>query len=182
MAARKTPSNGAKPDKLMRDALLLELNTEAKRAGGKPTKRLRLVARKLIERAEQGDVPAIKEIFDRVDGRVPLPQYASNPEGEPVNALHDLFKLIDGTGRGLPDPAKVRLPDEYRPMIMVGPSNGTSTTATVTLPEAAAGQTVTIEAEAAPVNGEPPRQQMLVMPPRRKSLLPDLDKVPSRSN
>jgi hypothetical protein len=51
MAARKTPSRGGKPDKLMRDALLLELNTEAKRAGGKPTKRLRLVARKLVERA-----------------------------------------------------------------------------------------------------------------------------------
>jgi hypothetical protein len=40
-------------------------------ADGKVTKRLRAVARKLVERAEQGDVPAIKEIFDRVDGRRP---------------------------------------------------------------------------------------------------------------
>jgi hypothetical protein len=41
-----------KPDTLMRDALLLELNQEAKQAGGKVTKRLRLVARKLVDRAE----------------------------------------------------------------------------------------------------------------------------------
>jgi Family of unknown function (DUF5681) len=75
MAARKSPSKGGKPDKLMRDALLLELNQEAKLADGKVTKRRRVVARKLVERAEQGDVPAIKEIFDRVDGRVPQSIY-----------------------------------------------------------------------------------------------------------
>ena len=181
MAPRKTPSKGGKPDKLMRDALLIELNTEAKRAGGKPTKRLRLVVRKLVDRAETGDVAAIKEIFDRVDGRVPLPQYASNSEGEPVNPLLELFKIIDGTGRGLPDPAKVRQPDEYRPMITVKPSNGTGATAAVTLPEAAARQTVTLDAKAEPVTVEPPTSQRLAMP-RRKSLLPDLDKVPSPSN
>lgn len=159
MASRKTPSGGGKPDKLMRDALLLELNQEVKQAGGKITKRLRVVARKLVDRAEQGDVPAIKEIFDRVDGRVPLPQHVSNPEGGPVNVLAQLLRTIDGTSRGLPDPAKVPLPPEER-----------------------ACQTTVIEAKPEPVTVEQPKSERLVMPPRRTSLLPDLDKVPSRSN
>jgi len=114
MAARKTPSKGGKPDKLMRHALLLELNREEKQAGGKVTKRLRLVARKLVDRAEQGDVPAIKEIFDRVDGRVPQPQHVSNPEGGPVDVLHQILKEIDGTTRGLPPHA---LPEAAGPII-----------------------------------------------------------------
>jgi hypothetical protein len=106
VAPRKSPSKGGKPDKLMRDALLLELNQEAKLAGGKVTKRLRLVARKLVERAEQGDVPAIKEIFDRVDGRVPQAQHLSGPEDAPINIIQRLLKEIDGQSRGLPDHLK----------------------------------------------------------------------------
>jgi hypothetical protein len=106
MAARKTASKGGKPDKVMRDALLLELNQEAKQAGGKVTKRLRLVARKLVDRAEQGDVPAIKEIFDRVDGRVPQAQHLSGPEDAPINVFHRLLQEIDGQSRGLPDHLK----------------------------------------------------------------------------
>jgi len=69
MAARNTPSKGGKPDKLMRDALILELNQEAEDANGQMTKRLRKIARKLIDVAEAGDVSAIKEINDRVDGK-----------------------------------------------------------------------------------------------------------------
>jgi Family of unknown function (DUF5681) len=106
MAARKSPSKGGKPDKLMRDALLLELNQEAKLADGKVTKRRRVVARKLVERAEQGDVPAIKEIFDRVDGRVPQAQHLSGPEDAPINVFHRLLQEIDGQSRGLPDHLK----------------------------------------------------------------------------
>lgn len=72
MAARKTPSKGGKPDKIMRAALILELQQEAADADGKITKKLRLVARKLVDRAYfDGDVAAIREINDRVDGKVP---------------------------------------------------------------------------------------------------------------
>jgi hypothetical protein len=102
MAARKTPSKGGKPDKLMRHALLLELHQQAKQADGKVTKRLRLVARKLVDRAEEGDTTAIREIFDRVDGRVPQAQHVSGPEGGPVDVIHQLLKEIDGKTRGLP--------------------------------------------------------------------------------
>jgi hypothetical protein len=51
-------------DKPFRDALRLEIS----RANAD---KLRRVARALIERACEGDVSAIKEIGDRLDGRVP---------------------------------------------------------------------------------------------------------------
>jgi len=71
LAANITPSKGHKPDKLMRDALLVVLHRAAVDADGKPTKRLNNVAAAIVKRAEDGDVAAIKEIFDRVDGRTP---------------------------------------------------------------------------------------------------------------
>jgi hypothetical protein len=64
---------GRKPDKLARDALILALMREAEDGEGIPTKRLNLIAFKLVERAEAGDLSAIKEIFDRVDGRATQP-------------------------------------------------------------------------------------------------------------
>ena len=69
MAARKTPSKGGKPDKLMRDALMIALNREAVDADGQKTKKLNIIAAKLVELAIEGDIQAIKEISDRVDGK-----------------------------------------------------------------------------------------------------------------
>lgn len=75
MAVRGNPSAGGKPDKMMRDALMLSLKREAERKdeNGMPvkTKRLYMVADALVDCAIAGDVQAIKEINDRVDGRVP---------------------------------------------------------------------------------------------------------------
>ena len=51
-------------DKPFRDALRLEINR-------KDADKLRRVARALIEKAMDGDVSAIKEVADRLDGRVP---------------------------------------------------------------------------------------------------------------
>ena len=67
--ARRTPSRGAKPEKLMRDALMVALKREAEGADGKPTKRLALLADRIIEKGLAGDVQAWKEIRDTVDGR-----------------------------------------------------------------------------------------------------------------
>ena len=69
MAARKTPSKGRKPDKLMRDALMISLKREAEGPDGTPTRRMQLIADKLVDLAIDGDVQAIKEISDRVDGK-----------------------------------------------------------------------------------------------------------------
>ena len=83
MAARLNPSKGGKPDKLMRDALIVALHREAEDADGKPTRKLALVAAKLVEKAIDGDVPAIKEIFDRTDGKV-VQMVAGDPDGAEI--------------------------------------------------------------------------------------------------
>lgn len=83
MAARKTPSKGGKPDKLMRDALLLELNQEVKIDGGK-VRKYRLVARSLITAGIGGDIQAIKEINDRVDGKTPSSIELAGKDGGPI--------------------------------------------------------------------------------------------------
>ena len=65
MAARKTPSGGSKPDKLLRDALLIELNRAAKNGKGK---KFNFIAAKLLEAAEDGKLDAIKELWNRIEG------------------------------------------------------------------------------------------------------------------
>jgi ribosomal protein L17 len=59
-----------KPDKLMRDALALELHQEVKLTTGEKVKKLRLVARALVDNAIDGDTTAARECFDRMDGKV----------------------------------------------------------------------------------------------------------------
>ena len=72
MAKRGNPRPaGSKPDKVITDALRIELHAEATDANGKMTKKLRLLARRLIDRGIEGDVPAIREVIDRIEGRVP---------------------------------------------------------------------------------------------------------------
>src|SRR5713226_675782 len=59
--------------RLMRSAILLELQCPPG-AGDSPPDKLRLVARKLVDKAADGDLQAIKEVLDRIDGRtVPGP-------------------------------------------------------------------------------------------------------------
>jgi hypothetical protein len=73
MAARRTSSKGSKPDKLMRDALMVALKREADDADGKKTRKLYIIADRLVEKAMQGEITAIKEIADRVDGKASSP-------------------------------------------------------------------------------------------------------------
>ncbi len=51
---------------LMRKAILLELQCEPG-AAGVATDKLRLIARKLVDKATEGDIQAIKEVLDRID-------------------------------------------------------------------------------------------------------------------
>lgn len=70
MASRGNPNpRGSKPDKLMRDALLVALNREAEDADGQPTKNLALLASALVKKAVGGDVAAATAVMDRVDGK-----------------------------------------------------------------------------------------------------------------
>ena len=69
MTTDDPPSTG--PDKLIRDALLEELQREATDADGTATKKLLLVARTLVDKSIAGDVAALKELQDRIDGKPP---------------------------------------------------------------------------------------------------------------
>jgi len=55
---------------IMTDALLTALKREVDNIeGGKPTKRLNIIANQLAIKASDGDIQAIKEVFDRTDGK-----------------------------------------------------------------------------------------------------------------
>ena len=84
MAPRKTPGGGPKPDKLMRDALALELelHQEVKLTTGEKIKKLRLVARTLVDNAIDGDTTAARECFDRMDGKVAQSVDATQVRGD----------------------------------------------------------------------------------------------------
>ena len=107
MAVRKNPSKGGKPDKLMRDALNLELHQQVQdplSQRKRIVKRLRLVARALVDAAIDGDVAAIKEINDRMDGKT-MPVVAVGTDGNGLS-LEDLVHLSYQAG------AKAKKPEE----------------------------------------------------------------------
>ena len=68
---------GQQRDKPFRDALRMEITD----ADG-DRKRLRVIARALIAQAEGGDVPAIREVADRLDGKVAQAVGTEGEDGE----------------------------------------------------------------------------------------------------
>lgn len=92
MPARKAPSKGSKPDKLMRDAIILSLHREAQDADGQNTKRLNIIATKLVDLAMGGDMAAIKEVNDRVDGKAP--QAIVGEDDKPLTMVHRIERAI----------------------------------------------------------------------------------------
>lgn len=85
MAAPKSP-RGAKSDKEWRDAIRLAVNElrDDPESGGK-AKALRLLARKLVQKAMDGDVSALKEIGDRLDGKPAQAVEMSGKDGEDLS-------------------------------------------------------------------------------------------------
>lgn len=79
----------------MRDALMLALHREAKNADGQKTKKLNLVASKLVDLAVNGDIQAIKEINDRVDGKVSQAHEIGGADGGPIQVIVKQFTLPD---------------------------------------------------------------------------------------
>ena len=71
---------GQQRDKPFRDALRAEIATAQDE---NDFKSLRRIARKLLETAADGDTAAIKEVADRLDGKVPQ-AVVGDDEGDPI--------------------------------------------------------------------------------------------------
>jgi hypothetical protein len=69
---------GQQRDKPFRDALRMEI---ADASGD--SKKLRAIAKKLLAKATAGDVNAIREVADRLDGKVP--QAVTGEDGGPIH-------------------------------------------------------------------------------------------------
>ena len=67
--------------KPMRNVLDAQLRREGDDGEGRKAKILQLIARKLAARALAGDLEAIKEIFDRMDGPSVAAAAADEPQG-----------------------------------------------------------------------------------------------------
>lgn len=60
-------------------------------------KRLRQIAERLLDKAVEGDVAAIKEVGDRLDGRPKQATELSGPDGAPIKAsLEVIFRDAGG--------------------------------------------------------------------------------------
>lgn len=81
-------NSGRKQEKPFRDALRMELA----KLQDDDTRGLRKIALALIEAAEKGDMQAIKEFADRIDGKVP--QAISGDDENPLNFVHTVVREI----------------------------------------------------------------------------------------
>jgi hypothetical protein len=89
----------AKADKPMRDAILAALQSELSvKRGGKAVKsrRLAVIADQLVSLAAEGNLAAIREICDRIDGKATQPV-----AGDKDNPLLDMTAIKDALAKKL---------------------------------------------------------------------------------
>ena len=82
MSVKNAPPEGGNTTRPVRDVLDSELSRASVDGDGNNV--LRLIARKLAAKALEGDLGAIKEIFDRIDGK---PAAGSAPEQVPTRVV-----------------------------------------------------------------------------------------------
>src|SRR5215831_980555 len=84
MSHLSRPPRGQQRDKPYREALHIELA-----AAGEDMKKLREIARVHIARCEAGDMQAIKELANRLDGRPAQILEHSGPDSNPIEKIVD---------------------------------------------------------------------------------------------
>src|SRR6266446_4994903 len=82
MSHLSRPPRGQQRDKPYREALRMELA-----AAGEDMKKLREIARVHIARCEAGDMQAIKDLADRLDGRPAQILEHSGPDTDPIRKI-----------------------------------------------------------------------------------------------
>ena len=94
MAARRDGKQGHKSDKEWRDAIRLAVHRVRDGGDGQSRRALRLLAEKLVTKGLEGDVAALKEIGDRLDGK---PTQAIEHGGElALRRIAEEFVMPDG--------------------------------------------------------------------------------------
>ncbi len=101
------PGNkNATKGRIITDALRAAMLREAKGADGKPTKRLNLMAEKVAELAVKGEPWAVKEAWDRLEGKAPQAiEHSGQLDTAPLKegALATLLARIDAISGRLSD-------------------------------------------------------------------------------
>jgi hypothetical protein len=98
---------GQQRDKIYREALRLEL---ADMSEGVDLKKLRQIARAHIEKAASGDMQAIKDLADRLDGRPAQVLEHSGPDSEPIaKIVHEIVHVTE-------TPEEIAAEDEEPPL------------------------------------------------------------------
>ncbi len=69
------------------------LNIAIREANEQGVTNLRLVADALVAKAMGGDVVAIKEVADRIDGKVPQ-AVVGDDESDPLKLVHEIRRII----------------------------------------------------------------------------------------
>lgn len=77
-------------DKAWRDALRLAVMRPADEADPKPKTKLDELAFALIAAGKTGDVPALREIGDRLDGKVPQAVTGGGDDDQPIKHVHSV--------------------------------------------------------------------------------------------
>lgn len=90
--ARPHRPKGAWSDKAWRDAIRVAV-TRAADDPKKHGKKLAQLADALVSAGCQGDVSALKEIGDRLDGKVPQAHVGGDPDSQPIRVTR--IELVD---------------------------------------------------------------------------------------
>jgi hypothetical protein len=84
-------NSGSHKDRLFRNALIMQLKV---RDAGEDMKTLRAIADKLIDGAASGDLPQIKELSDRIDGKPAQQVDIANANGEDFKVKATIERII----------------------------------------------------------------------------------------
>jgi hypothetical protein len=82
-------NSGRKAEKPFRDALRMAL-----KEAGEDHRALRIIAAKLIEKAQEGDMQAIKELADRTDGKVAQSIIGGDEDDPAISLVQRIERIV----------------------------------------------------------------------------------------